>query len=277
MKLKPTFDVDWFKFTAVSGTFYQFETVLGTLTDSVLRLIGTDGTTELDCDDDGGPGFASSIDWTAPASGNYYLEVSGYGTDTGTYTLSLSATGPGSGIRPSALSLCIGLGGNGSEPRAIGGLMLNISDFSFELADDGIAVSTSAGTSSTAANQSDSALLSLGELARVRTHRAGLRRGWLGRDGDVEHSEDLCDAIDSIFDELGTAALAAGLCEIIRRMVAVAQFRERRSTPTNAPPASRRLRSSKLAISRSSSIAAGPRCRHCSRPLRLTAISRLGV
>ena len=45
-------DEDWFSFTAQSGVDYVFETVLGTLGDSVLWLYGSDGVTELDFNDD---------------------------------------------------------------------------------------------------------------------------------------------------------------------------------------------------------------------------------
>ena len=87
-------DVDWFSFSAQSGFDYTFETVLGTLSDSVLRLISTDGTMQLDIDDDGGPGLASLINWPAPSSGTYYLEVSSFGSNTGSYDLDITETAP---------------------------------------------------------------------------------------------------------------------------------------------------------------------------------------
>ena len=71
-------DVDWFRFSAIVGTDYTFETILGTLPDSVLRLIDTNGETTIAFDDDGGEGLASRIEWTAPANGTYYLEVGSF-------------------------------------------------------------------------------------------------------------------------------------------------------------------------------------------------------
>ena len=88
--------------------------------------------------------------------------------------------------------------------------MLNISDFSFETAGGGVAASTSAGaTSSTAASQSDSALLAWA-TALASEHAATAYDENDSDSADVESSDDFCDTVDSIFDELGAAALAAG-------------------------------------------------------------------
>ena len=38
-------DADWFRFNAVSGTQYTFQTALGTLSDTLLELFGTNGST----------------------------------------------------------------------------------------------------------------------------------------------------------------------------------------------------------------------------------------
>ncbi len=84
-------DVDWFRFEALAGVTYHFSTTLGTLSDSVLRLIDVNGTSVLAVNDDGPAAPASQIDWTAPADGFYFLEVSGAGQEQGTYTVSLLA------------------------------------------------------------------------------------------------------------------------------------------------------------------------------------------
>ncbi|HMP05489.1 MAG TPA: PPC domain-containing protein, partial [Lacipirellulaceae bacterium] len=84
------FDVDWFAFEAVAGARYRVETMLGTLTDSQLRLVAADGVTQLAFDDDGGEGLASLIYWTAPVSGTYFIEVLGFQWRTGTYELSIT-------------------------------------------------------------------------------------------------------------------------------------------------------------------------------------------
>jgi hypothetical protein len=87
-------DVDWFRFTAAAGSNYDIETVLGTLPDSTLTLVDTDGSSQLAFDDDGGQGLASSITWTAQVTGTYYLQVSAFGaSQTGTYWLQLSVDG----------------------------------------------------------------------------------------------------------------------------------------------------------------------------------------
>ena len=72
-------DQDWARFTATAGTSYVFETFdLANSADTQLSLYDTNGTTLLRQDDDGGPGLASYLAWTAPASGDYYLQVRRY-------------------------------------------------------------------------------------------------------------------------------------------------------------------------------------------------------
>ena len=90
-------DVDVFSFVAASGTSYRFRTTLNTLDDSTLTLFAPDGTTELAYDDDGGSGLDSLIDWTAPTSGTYFVQVAGFGSAYGSYGLVSSITAPGSG------------------------------------------------------------------------------------------------------------------------------------------------------------------------------------
>ncbi len=87
-------DGDWFRFAAVAGKEYVFTTLDGGLGDSFLRLIDTNGTTQLRDDDDNGPGNMSQIVWTAPASDTYYLEVSGYGGAVGGYSLEIAEKAP---------------------------------------------------------------------------------------------------------------------------------------------------------------------------------------
>ena len=83
--LQAASDVDWFRFSATAGVSYQLSVELLQLANSRLRLIGTDGTTELLADLDGG---AALLDWSAPANGTYYLQVSS-ASDVGTYTVSV--------------------------------------------------------------------------------------------------------------------------------------------------------------------------------------------
>ena len=85
-------DADWFRFDAVAGLLYEFETTLSGLSDSTLRLYGTNGTTLLAYNDDGGVGLASRIVWEAPESGSYYLAVRAYNDNkVGGYQLTGSA------------------------------------------------------------------------------------------------------------------------------------------------------------------------------------------
>jgi subtilisin family serine protease len=83
-------DVDWFKFQAVAGRRYVFSTQLGTLNDTVLTLYDRNGATVLGYNDDSNGSRASRIQWTAPTSGTYFLQVAGYQTATGSYRLNLT-------------------------------------------------------------------------------------------------------------------------------------------------------------------------------------------
>ncbi len=86
--LETSADVDWFSFNAYAGVQYRLETVLHSLVDSVLSLFGTDGSSLLVYNDDGGPGWASLIEWTAPADGVYYVQVASYAASShGSYSL----------------------------------------------------------------------------------------------------------------------------------------------------------------------------------------------
>ncbi len=83
---------NYFKVQVVAGQSYTFLVVLGTLYDSVLTLLGTDGQTVIAQNDDMAPGNrASCITWQATGSGTYYLAVSSYpGSPLGSFTLAAS-------------------------------------------------------------------------------------------------------------------------------------------------------------------------------------------
>ena len=88
--ISPSGDSDFVKFTASAGTFIVATTVLGTLSDSTLRLLDTDGTTELLFNDDAsGLGLASQTAFRFSAAGTYFLQVEGLSGSSGTYTLQL--------------------------------------------------------------------------------------------------------------------------------------------------------------------------------------------
>lgn len=130
-------DVDWFRFTAISGYTYVFDTVLLGLASSGLRLIGTDGTTVLQQDTDGG---TAQIIWAAPQSGTFYLEVSGVSGSTGTYQLKASRDE----ANTAALAGTVGIPSNTNATIFQAG---DVDWFRFTIAGAGIAtVSTSLGT-----------------------------------------------------------------------------------------------------------------------------------
>ncbi len=85
-------DVDYFSFSATSGCTYVIETGdLGSGCDTYIYLYSTNGTTEIDHNNDGGEGLASRIEWEASSSGTYYIKVREYSSsDTGTYKISVT-------------------------------------------------------------------------------------------------------------------------------------------------------------------------------------------
>jgi ELWxxDGT repeat protein len=87
----PSNDADYFSFAATQGVRYRFETATGgTLADTTLTLYGTNGTTQLIFDDEGGAGSLSLVNWVAPASRTYFLAVRGRASLTGSYILTLT-------------------------------------------------------------------------------------------------------------------------------------------------------------------------------------------
>ena len=91
-------ELDVFVFDAEEGERYEVVVALGSLSDSVLTLYDADGWYLAD-NDDFGDTLASRIVWEAPTSGEYYVEVGGYGTGSYTLTIDLSDL-PGPTVRP---------------------------------------------------------------------------------------------------------------------------------------------------------------------------------
>ena len=83
-------DIHAFWFKAAEGETYQIDVEPQTLDDPVAALYDEDGV-ELAYNDDHGDSLASRIVWTAPLSGDYYIEVHGWG-GTGSYTLTITTT-----------------------------------------------------------------------------------------------------------------------------------------------------------------------------------------
>lgn len=87
-------DVDWFKVSLTAGQVYRFRLDGAAdhgIGDPVLRLLGADGA-ELASDDDSGEGLNSYLEFTAPRTGDYFLEAKSFDdTATGGYTLTAAA------------------------------------------------------------------------------------------------------------------------------------------------------------------------------------------
>ncbi len=83
------YDVDLFELEANTGQSYRIDVSLVTLNDSVLTIYDSEGL-EVAYNDDYGGGSASRIIWEAPATGDYYVEVSAFDSATGSYTLTVA-------------------------------------------------------------------------------------------------------------------------------------------------------------------------------------------
>lgn len=86
-------DTDWFRIRLEEGQSYRFmlNSADDVLTDPLLRVFGPNGD-PLAIDDDGGEGFNAYLEFTAPATGSYYLEARGFAEyATGAYTLAAAA------------------------------------------------------------------------------------------------------------------------------------------------------------------------------------------
>ena len=82
-------DVDVFSFRARADTRYSIRVHQRSISDTVLNLHDSDGRRIAEDDDSGGNG-AAWLQWEAPRSGIYYVEVSGYDRDnTGSYILEI--------------------------------------------------------------------------------------------------------------------------------------------------------------------------------------------
>ena len=82
-------DVDVFVLSAVEGELYEIEVTLGTLSDSIVSVYDSDGF-DLAWNDDYQDSLASRVEWRAPLTGDFYIEVSGYGE--GSYTLAVEVS-----------------------------------------------------------------------------------------------------------------------------------------------------------------------------------------
>ena len=93
-----SFDTDWYRVQLTQGETYSFAemgTGIHSLSDTYLNLYDAFGTFVMG-DDNSGPGYSSSITYTALNSGTYYLDCSSALSDSGQYGLSTTL-----GIKPS--------------------------------------------------------------------------------------------------------------------------------------------------------------------------------
>ncbi|QDG76103.1 S8 family serine peptidase [Labrenzia sp. PHM005] len=90
-------DEDWFAWDIVAGTSYQVSLAgVGSneLSDPLLRIYDSTGTSVLLSNDDGGTGLDSLLNVTATSSGRVYIEADSYGGFyTGDYQLLVTVTG----------------------------------------------------------------------------------------------------------------------------------------------------------------------------------------
>lgn len=102
-------DLDWLRFITAANTEYRAELILNGLSSGGFRVYGSDGTTVLASDLDGGAGTAI---WTTAAAGNNYVEILGVGGATGAYSLALALEDHG-GVATRATNVAVPSSTNG--------------------------------------------------------------------------------------------------------------------------------------------------------------------
>lgn len=86
-------DRDWYRVRLTEGQSYRFtltsagDTPVG---DPLIRIHNAQGE-ELAIDDDGGDGLNSYLEFTAPATGNYFVDAGSFNEGTGGYTIAARA------------------------------------------------------------------------------------------------------------------------------------------------------------------------------------------
>jgi hypothetical protein len=84
-------DSDWFRVYLSAGRTYRFDLTRGSLSDPYLRLRNGFGT-QLAFDDDSGGNNNSRITYRPSSSGWFYLDASGFRSNTGSYNLRVTRT-----------------------------------------------------------------------------------------------------------------------------------------------------------------------------------------
>lgn len=110
-------DHDWYRIRLQQGQAYRFAlngSGASALNDPLLRLRDSRGE-ELAMDDDGGAGLNSYLEFTAPSTGNYFLDAQGFDEEaTGGYTLSAAA-----GDIPADASTDVALSADGDSREGV--------------------------------------------------------------------------------------------------------------------------------------------------------------
>lgn len=84
-------DVNCFRFTATAGHTYVIETSeFSAECDTIIHLYQSDGTIEIDGNDNRGTSLASKIEWTASSSGIYHVMVKLLDSTSGTISYKIS-------------------------------------------------------------------------------------------------------------------------------------------------------------------------------------------
>jgi len=86
-------DQDYVRINLQAGQTYTINLNGVGLSDPYLRLLDGSGNL-IEADDDGGPGLNSSITFTATSSGNYYLSAEAFGSNTGSYQMTVTQPAP---------------------------------------------------------------------------------------------------------------------------------------------------------------------------------------
>lgn len=98
--LQTSNDVDWIAINLVQGQTYTIDLTGISLSDTFLRLydvgsVNTSSGTIVALNDDGGPGFSSSLSYTAGATGTYYIDVQSFGNlYSGSYEVQVTSAMP---------------------------------------------------------------------------------------------------------------------------------------------------------------------------------------
>jgi len=84
-----------YRLSATAGQHYRITTAdLSNGMDTLLRLHDPSVTTVLAEDDDGGENYGSHLEWTAPAAGDYWLEISNIAAADGSFRLRVEPPSP---------------------------------------------------------------------------------------------------------------------------------------------------------------------------------------